>query len=184
MVEKHILFHGTDCNPQSYWYPWLKERLKERGDDVEIPHYPKLNHEPIDQSLERVLGEYTFDDKTTLIGHSAGAPLILAILNAIDTPVKQAILVAGYVRTKGEETEPDSVLLEEYDWGKIRGNAGSFVFINSDNDPWGCNDIEGRYILDKVGKGVQVVMKGEGHMGSDSFNQPYREFPLLDRLIE
>lgn len=70
-----------------------------------------------------------------------------------------------------------------YDWNKIKNNAKKYITINSDNDPWGCDDKEGRKIYEKVG-GMQIVLHGEGHMGSDSFNQPYKEFPLLVKLIE
>ncbi|MEK7577324.1 MAG: hypothetical protein AAB492_01730 [Patescibacteria group bacterium] len=29
-----------------------------------------------------------------------------------------------------------------------------------------------------------IIRHGEGHMGSDSFKQPYKEFPFLVKLIE
>jgi hypothetical protein len=37
-------------------------------------------------------------------------------------------------------------------------------------------------MFDHLG-GTLIVRHGEGHMGSDSFNQPYKEFPLLEKLI-
>ena len=76
----------------------------------------------------------------------------------------------------------DDIIKKSYDWEKIKAHSEEFVFINSDNDPWGCDDIQGRRMLDKLG-GVQIVMKGEGHMGSVSRNQPYKEFPLLKKII-
>jgi hypothetical protein len=38
-------------------------------------------------------------------------------------------------------------------------------------------------MLDQVGKGKLIVMKGEGHMGSEKFKQPYKEFQFLLRMI-
>lgn len=32
--------------------------------------------------------------------------------------------------------------------------------------------------------GIQIIIKGEGHMGSNYFKQPYKEFPFLRKLIE
>jgi len=32
--------------------------------------------------------------------------------------------------------------------------------------------------------GTLIIRHGEGHMGSDKFNQPYREFPLLEKILE
>jgi predicted alpha/beta hydrolase family esterase len=94
-----------------------------------------------------------------------------------------AILVAGYARQKGERKVPELILQDDYDWKKIKKNVKEIIFINSDNDPWGCNDIEGRYMFDHLG-GTQIILHGEGHMGSDTFKQPYKEFPLLVKLIE
>ena len=95
MKNAHI-FHGTDCTPDDYWYTWLGWKLKERWYAVEIPYYPELNHEPIEISLWKVFERHIFDKDTVLIGHSAGVPLILAILENIDIPITQIILVAGF----------------------------------------------------------------------------------------
>ena len=55
--------------------------------------------------------------------------------------------------------------------------------FSPDNDPWTCDDKQGRMMLDHLG-GVQVIPKGEGHMGSTTYNQPYKEFPLLVKLVQ
>ena len=106
----------------------------------------------------------------------------LSVLENIHIQIKQAILVAGYARPKGVDKEPEKILQDSYDWEKIENNVKELIFINSDNDQWGCNDVEGRYMLDHLG-GKLIIMKGEGHMGSDTFKQPYKEFPFLLRLI-
>lgn len=118
-----------------------------------------------------------------MIGHSAGCPLALSILENIDVRIKQAIFVSGYAREIVDPPKPEPILQKTYDWGKIKGNVADIIFINSDNVPWGCNDVEGRYMLDNLG-GTLIIKKGEGHMGSDTFNQPYKEFPFLIKLID
>ena len=180
-MRKAIIFHGTDCKPEDYWYQWLGNQLEAKGYKVEIPYNPDINHEPIDTFLPKVLKDHTFDSETVLIGHSSGSPLILSVLESIDIEIEQAILVAGYSYPIGDG-EPDPILLGEYKWGKIKQNCKDFIFINSANDPWGCNDKQGRFMFDKLG-GTQVIVN-EGHFGSGSFNQPYPEFPLLESLIK
>ena len=32
--------------------------------------------------------------------------------------------------------------------------------------------------------GTLIIREGEGHMGSDSFHQPYTKFLLLEKLLE
>lgn len=179
---KVIIFHGTDCSPDNkfYWYAWLKEELENRGHSVEAPYYPDINHEAIDTFLPKVLQANSFDDDTVLIGHSAGSPLILSILENIDSPVRLSVLVAGYsMRLPGENTDP--VLQDSYNWQKIKQNSKDFTFINSVDDPWGCDDKQGRILFDNLG-GTQII-RNEGHFGSEGKNEPYTEFPLLRDLI-
>lgn len=179
---KAILFHGTDCNPDDFWYPWLAAKLNSENIPTEVPSYPTINHESIEAFIPKVMDSHEFDSETILIGHSAGAPLLLSILERLETPVKLAVLVAGYARQRpADDGTPDPVIQASYDWQKIKDNCESFIFINSTDDPWGCNDIEGRYMFDQLGG--TLVIRNDGHFGSMSFNQPYKEFPLLHGLI-
>jgi predicted alpha/beta hydrolase family esterase len=179
-MKKTIIFHGTDETPESYWYPWLANKLRDRGYEVEVPSYPDINHTHISEFLPKVLKNHSFDKDTILVGHSAGGPLLLSILENVDTTIPQAILVAGYsMLPEGEERHP--VMQDSYDWEKIKRNVKDIYFINSINDPWGCNDKQGRIMFDKLG-GTQIV-RNEGHFGSSTYKQPYPTFELLDRLI-
>jgi len=177
-----IILHGTGCTPESFWYPSLKKFLEDKGYRVWVPQLPEAGKPDLKTWLTFVLKSGQFNEETILIGHSAGGPLILSILENITTPISRAILVAGYARPKGRKKEAEAILQTRYDWEKIKHNVRDLIFINSDNDPWGCDDLEGRYMQEHLG-GTLIVNKGEGHMGSDSFHQPYREFPLLEELL-
>jgi predicted alpha/beta hydrolase family esterase len=179
---KVIIFHGTDCSPDNkyYWYAWLKEQLQAHGHEVEVPHYPDINHEDITTFLPEVLKNHTFGPETILVGHSAGSPLILSILENSDSPVRLSVLVAGYsMRLPGENLDP--VLQDKYNWQNIKQNSKEFVFINSVDDPWGCDDKQGRILFDNLG-GMQII-KNEGHFGSEGQDVAYVEFPLLRDVI-
>ncbi|WP_127501511.1 RBBP9/YdeN family alpha/beta hydrolase [Actinoplanes solisilvae] len=170
-----IIFHGTGGSPDVAWYPWLAARLRRRGFDVEVPSYPGVNVEPIADFLPAVVKAHHFDEDTVLVGHSGGAALLLALLEHVR--VGQAILVAGYCTPPNTSDEP--VLQDSYDWEAIRANAGDLYFVNSRNDPYGCDEHQGRAMFDRLG-GTQIV-RDDGHFGD--WNQVYDEFPLLDRLI-
>ena len=175
-----ILFHGTGSSPDSYWFPYIKANLEERGYKVIAPMLPNADAPTLDSWLSAVV-QQTYDEDTILIGHSSGAALMLEILETIPSVINQAILVAGFYKPL-EVGKPEPMVKAGYDWEKIRSHAQSFVFINSNNDPWGCTDAMGREMLNKLG-GVLVVPKDQGHMGSTTFSQPYTEFPLLLKLI-
>jgi hypothetical protein len=188
-MKNAIIFHGTGCTPNSFWQPYLKSELEKKGYQVWVPQLPNADTPKLEEWLPFALKGGTYGTETVIVGHSAGCPLSLSVLENIQVQIQQAILVAGYARPttytppKGQEITKQLILQDKYNWGKIKSNVKDIVFINSDNDPWGCNDVEGRYLLDNLG-GTQIIKKGEGHMGSDSFNQPYKEFPLLVKLIE
>ncbi|MBI4170176.1 MAG: alpha/beta hydrolase [Candidatus Aenigmarchaeota archaeon] len=182
MMKNAIIFHGTSCSPNSYWLPNIKTYLETRGYEVWVPQLPGSDTPDLKIQLPYVLENGQFSEHTVLIGHSAGCPLSLSVLENIDVQIHKAVLVAGYARPKSDDPGPELILQEKYDWGKIRQNVREIIFINSDNDPWGCNDREGYYMFENLG-GTLIIRHGEGHMGSDTFNQPYKEFPLLEKLL-
>lgn len=178
-MKNAIIFHGTDDNPDRYWYKWLGKELEKEGYEVTIPYNSTINKEPIDTFLPKVLKQETFNTDSVLIGHSAGGPLILSILENIDIQIQKAILVAGYSTHPDDQME-DPVLQESYNWGKIKQNVREIIFINSINDPWNCNDKQGRIMFDHLG-GTQIILN-DGHFGSISKGQVYNEFPLLQTI--
>ena len=181
-MKNAIILHGTSCTPNSYWFPSIKKFLENKGYQVWVPQLPDPDTPDLKKQLYFILEKGKFDEDTIIIGHSAGAPLTLSILENIKVSIRKAILVAGYARPKSEDPQPEPILQTAYNWEKIKHNVKEIIFINSDNDPWGCNDKEGAYMFKYLG-GTLIVLHGEGHMGSDKFNQPYKEFPLLEKLL-
>lgn len=190
-MKNAILLHGSSCAPNSYWLPSIKKFLEKQGYSVWTPQLPNAAAPDLKTQLPFVIKNATFNNETIIIGHSSGCPLILGVLENINVRINKAVLVAGYARKLGkmeksslkkEEKDAEPILQEKYNWDKIRKNVKDIFFINSDNDPWGCNDKEGYYMFKNLG-GTLIIRHGEGHMGSDKFNQPYKEFPLLEKLL-
>jgi uncharacterized protein len=172
MGRRAIIFHGTGAEPAWIWYPWLAERLRARGYDVETPHRPGTNTEPIATFLPTVLAAHTFDEETVLVGHSGGAALLLALLEHLDVTVAQAVLVAGYSTRPNDGDEP--VLQETYDWAAIRSHARDLVFLNSVTDEFGCDADQGRAMFDRLGG--TLVVRDDGHFTTGTLE-------IVDRLI-
>lgn len=181
-MKNAIILHGTGCNPDSFWQPSIKKFLENLGYEVWVPALPDPETPDLKKWLPVVMKDGKFTEDTVLIGHSAGTPFILSILENIDVTIHKAILVASYSRMKGDDDNP-LILQDSYDWKKIKKNVKDIIFINSSDDPWGCNDKEGLNLFQHLG-GTLIIREGEGHMGSNSFNQPYTTFPLLEKLLE
>lgn len=181
-MKNAIILHGTGCNPDSFWQPSIKKFLEKLGYDVWVPALPDSDTPDLKKWLPVVMKDGKFTEETVLIGHSAGTPFILSILENIDVTIHKAILVASYSRMKGDDDNP-LILQDSYNWEKIKKNVKDIIFINSSDDPWGCNDKEGLNLFQHLG-GTLIIREGEGHMGSNSFHQPYTTFPLLEKLLE
>ena len=179
-MKNAIILHGTGTKNTEFWFPYLKKNLEEKDFEVWLPQLPNDEKPNIKEWLPFVLENGKFTTETVLIGHSAGSQLILSILEKISIKIKQAILVSGYAESLRESADSESK--PKLDWKKMKGNVQDIVFINSDNDPWGCDDTQGKMMFDKLG-GTQIIRHREGHMGSTTYNQPYKEFPFLLKLL-
>ena len=181
-MKNATILHGTSGTPNSYWIPWLKRELEKIDYKVWVPQLPDSDNPNLKVQLPFILENGIYDEDTVLIGHSAGNPLILSILDHIDVKIKGVLQVAGFSENL-TKVDKDLILQSSYNWEKMKNNVENLFFINSDNDPWGCDDVQGRKMFDKLG-GNLLIRHGEGHMGSDTFNQPYKKFPLLLKIIE
>jgi uncharacterized protein len=183
MVKTAFLLHGTGGNDKDYfWFGDIKAYLERQGYSTWWPQLPNTDSPDFEETLNFIEQNIPlFGEQTIVIGHSSSCPLILSWLQHIRTPIKQVILVAGYY----EPMEGDATSLlqkEEFNWAAIKSAAKEIIIINSDNDPWGCDDKQARPTAEKLGAKF-ILSKGEGHMGSGTYNQPYKEFPLLKELI-
>ncbi|MDR3449382.1 MAG: alpha/beta hydrolase [Alphaproteobacteria bacterium] len=179
-MKNAILLHGTFGNPENFWFGWLKRELETQGYRVTAPQLPEADTPNLSVWTPFALQNLQFDSETLLIGHSAGCPLALSILDKLSSPIHRTILVAGFIRLDGMKDD-DAMLLQSPDWEKIKSNGNDFFFFNSDNDPWGCTHKQGEALREKLG-GTLIVRTGEGHFGSQTFKQPYDTFAFLKEV--
>lgn len=177
-MKKLIAFHGTGDSPEFMWFPWLKKEAQKLGYEVSIPQMPDQDMPMLSKWLPIALKEI-YTEETIIVGHSAGAALILPLLESLKVKVSKAIMVAGYCEPINSVK---GILPDSYDWNKIKSNVKELYFINSDNDPWKCDDKQGLKMFKHLG-GTLILCHGQGHFGSMTFNKPLYEFPLLLKLI-
>jgi uncharacterized protein len=182
-MKTAVLLHGTGGDGNEYfWFKDTKAFLEESGFAVWWPSLPNPDKPNLPDALayiDECMPE--LDEESVIIGHSSACALILSILEQRNAQIAKAVLVSGFYKDIGDGLSP-LMLQEAYDWQKIRANTSEMYLLNSDNDPWGCDDKQAYSAAQKLGVPL-IVMFGEGHMGSSSFNQPYREFPLLKKLL-
>lgn len=183
--KKALLLHGMSGGPHSFWLPSLGTHLTLRGYEVWIPQLPGADCPSLETQLPFLLENAPkdfFGPQTLLVAHSAGCALALALLEGLATPLDKTALVSGFLTPPPKLPHLSAILKASYDWERIAVHAGDLFIINSDNDPWGCDHHQGMALSQATG-GALILRRGEGHMGSETYNQPYLTFPLLERLL-
>lgn len=185
-MKRAVLLHGTGGNDTAYfWFDDTKRYLESSGYEVWWPLLPHTEKPNLVESLGFLADNYNYKDigDTIFIAHSSGCPLLLMFLQYFSQPVKQAVLVSGFYQSIDDEGISELMLPEgDFKYDKIKQAAKEIVLINSDNDPWGCTDVQARPVAEKLGA-TFILAEGQGHMGSATFNQPMPEFPLLNELL-
>jgi predicted alpha/beta hydrolase family esterase len=183
-MKTAVLLHGTGGSDQDYfWFADTKQALEANGYTVWWPMLPNTSKPNLQDALSFLASNMPeFNEESVIIGHSSACPLILSLLERANGQINKAILVSGFYQDIDNGGQSILMLQDDYDWQKIRSNAKEIYLLNSDNDPWGCNDQQARQAAEKLSAPL-VVMFGQGHMGSGAFNQPYRDFPLLKRIV-
>jgi len=94
--------------------PILKKELEKIGYDVWLPQLPDTDNPDIKKWLPFALENRKYDQDSVLIGHSAGNPLILSILENLEVKVKLAIMVAAFSEPNDLDIEKEPILQDKY----------------------------------------------------------------------
>ena len=180
MSKKAAIFHGTGANEADFWYDWLRKELEMQGYKVWLPNMPTEEDGFVNlANWQNFFRDHSPSQEYDLvIGHSAGCPHILNLLSKGLIEAKKVVLVAGFITPLQHMTKDHPTFPRDLDTEAVRAQEIDFTFIHSDNDPWGCDHHQGEAMREKLG-GTLVIMTQEGHFGSNQFDQPYKEFPLL-----
>lgn len=189
MMKNALILHGAGNKSKGNWFPWLKAELEKRDYKVWAPDLPNSDYPELNDWLETIFSNtnWNFDKESVIIGHSAGATLILRILEQLpeDIKVNKAILVAGTVElgTKPEYFQYKRDLTKlPFDWIRIKNACKNFIFIHSDNDKYECDIKQGKIMQQNLG-GELIIKPKEGHFNLEQ-GQEYKQFPLILELLE
>lgn len=163
---------------KDHWYPWLKQKLEDKGYKVDSPTFPS-NLITKEEILLKFAEKYINED-TVIIGHSSGAALALRV--AEKHKIKGLVLVCGLFKDLGYEEEISTgIFAHSWDWQKIRSNQDFLIQFDSDKDPY----IPQKHFhkLAENTRSEHIKLRGRGHFGSE-WKSP-KKFPeLLERLEE
>ncbi|MDP9249430.1 MAG: alpha/beta hydrolase [bacterium] len=141
MSNNFFIFHGTEGYPEENWFPWLKDKLEQKGYKVFVPQFPSPPVVPakISEWFEVIKKyEQDIDENTVIIGHSLGGIFTLRVLEKLNHPIKGAFLVGTPIGVQPIlNYDRDSAFSGfDFDWSNIKTKAKNFTVFQSDNDPY------------------------------------------------
>lgn len=178
-----IIIHGTGGSPNGNWFQWAAKELQSRGHNVIVPRMPTPENQSADnwhRALADAVGE--IGPGTILIGHSCGATFLLHVLENLEHPITQSIFISGFIDILGNEFFDNlnrTFVEHDFDWTRIRANAGQINILHGDNDPYVPLPA-----AERLANGLQTpitVIPNGGHLNSDA---GYTEFPQILGIIE
>lgn len=177
-----VILHGLENNHEGNWFPWLKTELEKLGYEVWVPDLPGADRPNVERYNRFLLGSgWDFSDNL-VIGHSAGAVEILALLEALpeDTSVNTAIMVAVFKSDLGWESLSDLRDLH-FNYEKIKQKARQFIVIHSDDDPH-CPLEGAQDIAEQLGSQMKIF-HGMKHFSIHT-DPRFTKFPELLEIIK
>lgn len=200
---KYLIVHGsyTRVDNPKYWFTWLKNELKSRGDQVISPQFPTEDWSDINllqpdkdrdfrsiQSLsswEKVFVREVMpqikDEPFVFIGHSIAPIFMLHMLQKYEIKISNAVFVAPFFSVPDRPEVWQLYLANktfynyDFDFAKIKSRLVKSYVVYGDNDPY-ISSKESLMFAEKLGSEV-VVVKDGGHCGSI-----FKQFPLVRDL--
>lgn len=184
-MKRALILHAMEQNSSGHWYPWLKQKLEERGYQVWVPDLPNTAHPDTIEMTDFLLAnkEWNFNENL-IIGHSSGSVEVLYLLQALPENVKAstAVIVSSFDHmVEGMESQHDKMFVRALDFEMIKAHANSFLFLHGSDDPW-CPIDGATNLAEETGGELVIIPKG-GHF-STSLDPRYTEFPELLNLLK
>ena len=173
-MKKIFIIHRWGGTPDSDWYPWLKQKLENKGFEVQVPKMPNSDEPEIDAWVSHLKKLVKNPDKDTyFIGHSIGCQTIMRYLESLPANVKvgDAVFIAGWFNLdnlEGEEVESiaNPWIKTSIDFNKVKQKLGKLTVFLSTNEPYGLIEKNSKIFKEKLGAKV-IIEKNKGHFTED-----------------
>lgn len=167
-MNNYVILHGSFGSKDGNWFPWLKESIKKRNLNVDVPQMPIGVGNQNFENWSKVMDELDIDENTIIIAHSIAPIFVCKYLITNKIKVKKLIFVCGFNNYLGIDPDFDAVnspmFIDNYTDIKIYCNE--IICYYSDNDPYVKFEVEKEFadaIADK-----QKIIKNGGHINAES----------------
>ena len=99
-MKYYFINHGFMGSNIENWFPWLKNEIDDKNNQVIIPQYPIDNKKHFYEYWKKVLDVYKdfnyINLNTIMIGHSSGCAFTIKYLIENSIKVDKLILISGF----------------------------------------------------------------------------------------
>jgi leucyl-tRNA synthetase len=132
--QKFVLLHGFHGKPSDL--VWIAEKLRTYGHEVIVPQLPNPEAPTEKEWVEAALKATTYDENTTILGYSLGAPTALKVIEKLDTKIAALVLAGGFIDPKFADNPRnfEKKFKWSFDVEKIKANVGRMHFLHDTTD--------------------------------------------------
>lgn len=176
---KVIIFYGTDCNENTSWLPWLKNKLIGRGIECLIPNLPTPENQTF-QTWAKITKSIQINEDDIVIGWSTGAIFAVRYLYENNIHINKLLLISGFNNYIGHVPFIDNINKDFFmkDISVAKEIAKAILCIKSQNDPFITQDALNNFAKKLDAKTINI--KDGGHFNTDA---GFQTFPELLKLI-
>ncbi len=178
MKDNYIIIHGSFGSKDGNWFPWLKNKLKDKN--VVVPQMPVGVGNQNFENWSKVLDKLKINDSTTIIAHSIAPIFVCKYLITKKIKVKKLIFVCGFNNYLGIDPDYDMVNKPMFidNLEDVRNYCDNIICFYSDNDPYVKFEIE-KLFADTISNEQYIIQNG-GHINAES---GYTEFEEILKVI-
>jgi predicted alpha/beta hydrolase family esterase len=178
MKENYIIIHGSFSSKDGNWFPWLKNKLKDKN--VVVPQMPIGVGNQNFENWSKVLDELVVNENTTIIAHSIAPVFVCKYLIVNKIKVKKLVFVCGFNNYLGIDPDYDAVNEPMFidNLEDVKKYCDNIICFYSDNDPYVKYEVE-KSFADTISN-EQYMIKNGGHINSES---GYTEFEEILKVI-
>ena len=184
-----VIVHGSNENEKEakrggventrHWHSWIRKELQKKNIEVSGELYPKDWNPDFDE-WKNVFEKNKIDEKTILVGHSAGCAFILRWLMQTKKKVSKLIFVAPYLKDDGIATWLKEFVTFDFDDSLKSFYNGLTVFYDKKDLKGILESVE---LIKKKLPCKLIELKNHGHFTKGDMGT--EEFPeLLEELSE
>jgi len=173
-----FIIHWAYGNPNENWFPWLKIELEKLNCKVFVPKFPTPENQTL-ENWKKIFEDYKqyINENTIVVGHSLAPAFLLDLLENINSPIKSAFFVSGFIELLwNSDFDPinKSFVDRDFDWKTIKQNCDNFHIYHSDNDPYVPLE-SAKKVANKLDTSL-IEVPNAGHFNTTS---GYDKFELL-----